>query len=59
MTSNSGTRLIGAIRSTFRKLNALAEAMDHTPYDDLTDRVSHLERQVIQLKEEARHVGAP
>jgi hypothetical protein len=59
MTSKSGTRLIGAIRSTFRKFNALAEAMDRTPYDDLTDRVSHLEGEVIQLKEEARRVGAP
>ena len=59
MTSSSGTRLIGAIRSTFKKLDALAEAFERTPYDDLTDRISYLEREVIRLKEEARHAGAP
>jgi hypothetical protein len=59
MASSSGIRLIGAIRSTFRKLNALAEAMDRTPYDDLANSVSHLEREVTRLKEDARRVGAP
>jgi hypothetical protein len=59
MASSSGARLIGAIRSTFRKLNAVAEAMDRTPYDDLADRVSHLEREVTRLKGQARRVGAP
>jgi len=34
----------------FRKLNALAEAMDRTPYDDLADRVSRVEQELTQLK---------
>lgn len=59
MARSSRNRLIGAIRSTFRKLNALAAAMDRTPYDDLADRVSHLERELTRLKQEARRVGAP
>jgi hypothetical protein len=58
MTSSSSSRLIDAVRSTFRKMNALVEAMDRTPYDDLADRVSHLEREVTRLNELARRVGA-
>jgi hypothetical protein len=52
MASSAGVRLISAIRSTFRKLNALADAMDRTPYNDLADSVSHLEREVTRLNEE-------
>ena len=58
MASSSGRRLIGAIQSTFRKLNVLAEAMDRTPYDDLADRVNRLEREMTRLKEQACRVGA-
>jgi polyhydroxyalkanoate synthesis regulator phasin len=58
MVSNSGIRLVAAIRATFGKLNTLAEAMDRTPYDDLADRISRLEREVTRLKEQARRVGA-
>lgn len=57
MASSSATRLIGGVRSTFRKLNALVETMDRTPYDDLADHVSRLEREVTRLKEQARRVG--
>src|SRR5205809_5668290 len=39
MATSASTGLIGVVRSTFRKLNALAEAMYRTPYDDLADRV--------------------
>ena len=52
MAISASTGLIGVVRSTFRKLNALAEAMDRTPYDDLADRVSHLEQELAQLKKE-------
>jgi hypothetical protein len=41
---------IRGVRSTFRKLNALAEAMERTPYDDLADRISRLEQELTQLK---------
>jgi hypothetical protein len=44
MATNASAGLIGVVRSAFRTLNALAEAMDRTPYDDLADRVSHLEQ---------------
>ena len=57
MATTASTGLIG-VRATFRKLNALAEAMDRTPYDDLADRVSRLEQQLTQLKKVGRHVGA-
>ena len=52
MATSASTGNIGVIRSTFRKLSALAEAMDRTPYDDLADRVSHLEQELTQLKKE-------
>ena len=39
-----------------RKLNALAEAMERTPYDDLADRVSRLEQGLTQLKKEGRRM---
>ena len=50
MATNASAGLIGVVRSAFRTLNALAEAMDRTPYDDLADRVSHLEQELTQLK---------
>ena len=52
MATSASTGLIGVVQSTFRKLNALAAAMDRTPYDDLADRVSRLEQQLAQLKKE-------
>jgi len=58
MATSASTGNIGVIRSTFRKLNALAEAMDRTPYDDLADRVSRLELELTQLKKERRRVDA-
>ena len=57
MATNASAGLIGVVRSAFRTLNALAEAMDRTPYDDLADRVSHLE-QLTQLKKERRREDA-
>ena len=53
MATSASTGLIGVVRSTFRKLNALAEAMDRTPY---ADRVSRLEQELTQLKKEGRCV---
>jgi hypothetical protein len=59
MATSASTGLIGVVRSTFRKLNAIAEAMDRTPYDDLADReVSRLEQELTQLKKEGRRVDA-
>ena len=59
MATSASTGLIGVVRSTFRKLNALAEAMDRTPpYDDLADRVSRLEQELTRLKKEGRRVDA-
>jgi hypothetical protein len=54
MATNASAGLVELIRSAFRTLNALAEAMDRTPYDDLADRVNHLEQELTQLKKE-RH----
>ena len=59
MATSASTGLIGVVRSTLRKLNALAEAMDRTPYDDLADRVRRLEQETAQLKKERRRVEAP
>jgi hypothetical protein len=58
MATSASTLLIGVVRSTFRKLSALAEAMDRTPHDDLADRVSRLEQELTQLKKEGRRVDA-
>jgi polyhydroxyalkanoate synthesis regulator phasin len=58
MATSASTGLIGVVRSTVRKLNALAEGMDRTPYDDLADRVSRLEQELTQLKKERRRVDA-
>ena len=58
MATNSSAGLIGVVRSAFRTLNALAEAMDRTPYDDLADRVRRLEQELTQLKKEGRRVDA-
>ena len=58
MATNANAGLIGVVRSAFRTLNALAEAMDRTPYDDLADRVSRLELELTQLKKERRRVDA-
>jgi hypothetical protein len=58
MATNASPGLIGVVRSAFRTLNALAEAMDRTPYDDLADRVSHLEQESTQLKKERRREDA-
>jgi len=58
MVTSASTGFIRVVRSTFRKLSALAEAMDHTPYGDLTDRVSRLEQELTQLKKEERRVDA-
>ena len=56
MATNASAGLIGVVRSAFRTLNALAEAMDRTPYDDLADRVSRLEHELTQLKKEGRRM---
>jgi hypothetical protein len=58
MATNASAGFIGVVRSAFRTLNALAEAMDRTPYDDLADRVSHLEQELTQLKKERRREDA-
>lgn len=58
MATSASTGLIGVVRSTFRKLNALAEAVDHTPFDDLADRISRLEQELTQLKKDRRRVDA-
>ena len=58
MITSASTGLIGVVRSTFRKLDALVEAMDRTPYDDLADLVSRLEQELTKLKKEGRRVGA-
>ena len=58
MATNASAGLIGVVRSAFRTLNALAEAMDRTPDDDLADRVSHLEQELTQLKKERRREDA-
>ena len=58
MATNASAGLIGVVRSAFRTLNALAEAMDRTPYDDLADRVGHLEQELTQLKKERRREDA-
>jgi hypothetical protein len=58
MATSASTGLIGVVRSAFRKLNALAEGVDRTPHDDLADRVSRLEQELTQLKEEGRRVDA-
>ena len=58
MATNASAGLIGVVRSAFRTLNALAEAMDRTPHDDLADRVSRLEQELTQLKKEGRCVDA-
>jgi hypothetical protein len=58
MATNASAGLIGVVRSAFRTLNALAEAMDRTLYDDLADRVSHLEQELTQLKKERRREDA-
>jgi len=58
MATSASTGLIGVVRSAFRKLNALAEGVDRTPYDDLADRVSRLEQELTQLKKERRRVDA-
>jgi SLT domain-containing protein len=49
MATSASTGFIRVVRSTFRKLNALAEAMERTPYDDLADRVSRLEQELTQI----------
>jgi polyhydroxyalkanoate synthesis regulator phasin len=56
MATSASTGFIRVVRSTFQKLNILAEAMERTPYDDLADRVSRLERELTQLKKEGRRV---
>ena len=58
MATNASAGLVELIRSAFRTLNALAEAMDRTPYDDLADRVSHLEQELTQLKKQRRREDA-
>jgi len=58
MATNASAGLIGVVRSAFRTLNALAEAMDRTPYDDLAGRVSRLEQELTQSKKEGRRVDA-
>jgi hypothetical protein len=58
MATDASAGLIGVVRSAFRTLNALAEAMDRTPYDDLADRVGHLEQELTQLKKERRREDA-
>jgi hypothetical protein len=50
MATSPSTGFIRVVRSAFRKLNALVEAMERTPYDDLADRVSSLEQELTQLK---------
>jgi hypothetical protein len=56
MATGASAGFIKVVRSTFRKLNALAEALDRTPYDDLADRVSRLEQELTQLKKEGHGV---
>ena len=58
MATSASTGFIRVVRSTFRKLNALAEAMERTPYDDLADRVSRIEQELTQLKKERCRVDA-
>jgi SLT domain-containing protein len=56
MVTSASTGFIRVVRSTFRELNALAEAMERTPYDDLADRVDRLEQELTQLKKVGRRV---
>jgi len=58
MATSASSGLIGVVQLTFRKLNALAEAMDRTPYDDLAGRVSRLEQELTQLKKDRRRKDA-
>jgi hypothetical protein len=55
MATSASTGFIRVVRSTFRKLNTLAAAMERTPYDDLADRVSRLEQELTQIS--ARYCG--
>jgi hypothetical protein len=48
MATSASTEFTRVVRSTFRKLNALAESVERTPYDDLADRVSRLEQELTQ-----------
>ena len=56
MATSASTGLIRVVRATFRKLNALAEAIERTPYDNLADRVSRLEQELTQLKKKGHGV---
>jgi hypothetical protein len=55
MTNDSNKRK-GRFGRVIDAIVAWANAMEHTPYDYVLDRVCNLERQVSQLRDELREL---
>ena len=58
MTNDSNKRK-GTFGRLIDAIVAWETAMDHTPYDDVLDRVRNLEREVLLLRDELRTLSAP
>jgi hypothetical protein len=56
--TNDNKKQKGAFGRVIDAIVAWEKAMDYTPYDYVQDRVSNLEREVLQLRDELRALPA-
>ena len=56
--TNESKKQKGAFGRVIDAIAAWEKAMDYTPYDYVQDRVSNLEREVLQLRDELRALPA-
>ena len=56
--TNDDKKRNGAFGRVIDAIAAWEKAMDYTPYDYVQDRVSNLEREVLQLRDELRALPA-
>jgi hypothetical protein len=56
--TNDNKKQKGAFGRVIDAIAAWEKAMDYTPYDYVQDRVSNLEREVLQLRDELRALPA-